>query len=539
MRRAFWEGCSRADWRAWPPWRVLWGALLLLCVAQTVAAQEEEPPPPPEEALPPTQENPLEVAREHMERGQALYAAGRFIESAEEFLRAYEAQPFAAFLYNAGVSYEKVDDPGRAADYFARYLTADPQAEDSAGLLKRIERLRGLARAHDEQLAAQTAADQAARDSSGTAEAIRASQAAQKELEAARQRLGELEAQLAQARGAQQFKSLLSVQTQPLDATIILKDQNGQLLAKGTGSPFAQTLDEGRYTVQVDHPKYKSISTPITIAPGKVYVIITEMSQGQFLGFLRVVSSVPGARVFMDKKEEGAVGKTPYQNAIATGKHHIWIEKPGYEPTEQDIEVGVGDTTEVKTELTRVDYGRIRVVANRPDAEVFIDGKSAGMVPVERDVKGREHTVKVSAPNMKDWKEDVVVANGQVTPVRVRLRPAANRAGAWVTAGVAAGVLGGAITCSVLGNNTKKDLEKARDTGVLATNDERFTRGKILYISADVGYGVALGLAGLATYYFLRDPMPDSEGRSLEPRDWTFNPYVSPTQAGAQVRANF
>jgi hypothetical protein len=520
-------------------YRVLWGAFLLLCVAGNAAAQEDEPAPAPEEVLPPTKENPLEVAREHMERGQALYAAGRFIESAEEFLRAYEAQPFAAFLYNAGVSYEKNDDAGRAADYFARYLTADPQAEDSAELMKRIEKLRGLARAHEQQVAAQSAADQASRDASGTAEAIRASQEAQKELETARQRLVELEAQLQQARGAQQFKSLLSVQTQPLDATIILKDQNGQLLARGTGSPFAQTLDEGRYTVEVEHPKYKTISTPITIAPGKVYVIITEMSQGQFLGFLRVVSSVPGARVFMDKKEEGAVGKTPYQNAVSTGKHHVWIEKPGFNPVEQDIEVGVGDTSEVKVELTRVDYGRIRVVANRPDAEVFIDGKSAGMVPVERDVKGREHTVKVSAPNMKDWKEDVVVENGQVTPVRVRLRPAANRAGAWVTAGVAAGLLGGAITCSVLGSNLEKDIEKDRDAGLLATNDGRFTKGKILYISADVGYGLALGLAGLAAYYFLRDPMPDSEGRALEPRDWAFNPYVSPTEAGAHVRANF
>jgi len=53
-----------------------------------------------------------------MERGQTLYGAARYIESAEEFLRAYEAQPFAAFLFNAGVAYEKVDDPGRAADYF-------------------------------------------------------------------------------------------------------------------------------------------------------------------------------------------------------------------------------------------------------------------------------------------------------------------------------------------------------------------------------------------------------------------------------------
>src|SRR5688500_14792141 len=129
-----------------PRWE-LWGALFLLGVSGVAQAQDlpdEAEPKAVEEALPPTQENPMEVAREHMERGQALNQAGRFIESAEEFLRAYEAQPFAAFLYNAGVAYEKVGDPGRAADYFSRYLSADPQADDASATTARIERLRGL-----------------------------------------------------------------------------------------------------------------------------------------------------------------------------------------------------------------------------------------------------------------------------------------------------------------------------------------------------------------------------------------------------------
>jgi hypothetical protein len=486
----------------------------------------------------------MEVAREHMERGQALYQAGRFIESAEEFLRAYEAQPFAAFLYNAGVSYEKVDDPGRAADYFSRFLQADPQSEDAAALTKRIERLRGLARAHDEQLAAQSAADQAAQaqahaDQSSLSDAQKATAKAQAELDAARARLSELESQLAQVKGAEHFKSLLSVQTKPSDATIILKDESGKLITRGVGSPFAQTLDEGHYIVQVDHPKYKSISTPITIAPGKVYVIITEMSQGQFLGFLRVVSSVPGAKVFMDRKEEGAVGKTPFANAVPTGMHHIWVEKPGYNTVEQDVTVGVGETGEIKLELSRVDYGRVRVLSNRNDAEVSIDGKSVGRVPVESDVKGGQHSVKVSAPDMKDWKESVTVQNGQVTPVRVRLRPQVSHAGAWATAGVSLGLLAAGITTSVVGSHIEDSMKKASSHGTLTNHDDRATRGKIMYIAADCSYALSIAMAGLATYYFLRDPLPDSEGKVLEPRDWTFAPYLTPQQAGANMQARF
>jgi hypothetical protein len=479
--------------------------------------------------------NPMEVARGHMERGQALYQAGRFIESAEEFLRAYEAQPFAAFLFNAGVAYEKLDDPGRAADYFGRYLEADPQADARPEIEQRIEKLRGLSRARETQLAAETAAQQAA---DGTDEA--ASAAALAELEAARKRLTELETQLASLRGTgANFKSLLSVQTKPEDATITLKDAKGKLVNKGTGSPFSQTLDEGRYYVEVQHPKYKTISTPINISAGKVYVIITEMSQGQFLGFLRVTSNVPGAKVYVDKREEGHLGQTPFQNPLATGAHHVWIEKPGYQVVERDVEIGVGDDVELRVDLERVNYGRVRVVANKPDAEVFIDGKPMGKVPVERDVSGGTHEILVRSKNMKDWEETVTVSNGQVTPVRVRLRPAVGRAGAWATAGVAAGFLGLGIATGVIGSQLEDELTKTRDAGLLSEGDPRLLRGKILYITSDVSYGLTALFAGLATYYFLRDPLPDSEGRALEPRDWTFNPYVGPERTGGHVRVRF
>ena len=515
-----------------------WGACLALFCAVSLAlsagvsrAQDEEASP--QAAAAPAREttaNPMEVAREHMERGQALYGAARYIESAEEFLRAYEAQPFAAFLYNAGVAYEKVDDPGRAADYFARFLQSDPQTQGAPKLTQRIERLRGLARAREQELAAQ-----ALTQSPDAAEAARA----QAELETAKKRLEELEAQLAALGGREAFKSLLSVQSKPEDATITLKSADGRVIDSGSASPFSRTLDEGRYFVEVQHSKYKTISTPLNVAPGKVYVIIVEMSQGQFLGFLRVVSSVPGASVFVDKKEEGALGKTPFQNATPTGQHHIWIEKPGFKPIERDIEVGVGDDVLLNVELERVDYGRIRVVASRPDAQVYVDGQLKGQVPLEVDVPFGEHKVRVSAADMKDWEDKVTVERGQATPIRVKLRPRVGRAGAWVTAGVGAAVLAGAITAGILGKNLKDDLDKDLKAQTLLDNDARIERGKILYIASDVGYGLTLVMAGLATYYFLRDPLPDSEGRVLKPRDWTLNPYIGPTGAGSHFNVRF
>lgn len=474
--------------------------------------------------------SPMEVAREHMERGQALYEAGRYIESAEEFLSAYEAQPFSAFLYNAGVAYEKVDDPGRAADYFGRFLQTDPQAGNAAALSARIERLRGLALAREQAESAATAAAGATGQDAARVQA---------ELATARQRLAEVEAQLAALGGKENFKSLLSVQITPPDATVTVKDASGDTVYSGRGSLDAMTLDAGTYLIEVEHPKYKTLSHRLNVAPGRVHVLVAEMSQGQFLGFLRVESDVPGANVFVDERDAGALGRTPFQNAVKTGKHHLWIERPGYKVVERDVDVQVGEDTTVKVDLERVDHGRVRVVANRPDAEVYIDGKRIGRVPIETEVPHGAHEVRVSAEGMKDWEETVDVQRGQATPLRVRLRPRMGRAGAWVTAGIAAGVLGGSIAVGMMGKKLDDGLANDRSAGMLRSDDDRPVRGKWYYIGADVGFGLTLGLAALSTYYFLRDPLPDSEGRVLEPRDWAFNPVLAPGRAGGNMRMRF
>ena len=526
MRRAFWNA-----------------ATALVCLALSLpsgygAAQDDfdldadEAAPTPAAAAPErtTTRPPLEIAREHMERGQALYGAGRFIESAEEFLRAYEAQPFSAFLYNAGVAYEKVDDAARAADYFARFLQTDPQAGNATKLSARIERLRGLARAREQERDAQSAVQGA---TGPDAERLQA------ELDAARQRIGEVEAQLAALGGKESFKSLLSVQTTPADATVTVRAPSGEVVHRGEGSLAAKTLDAGSYTIEIEHPKYKSLSHRLDVAAGRVHVIIAEMSQGQFLGFLRVESDVPGANVYVDKHEAGALGRTPFQNAVKVGKHHVWIEKPGYEAVERDVNVAVGEDTTLSVDLERVDYGRVRVVSNRPDAEVYVDGRRIGRVPIETNVPHGRHQVRVSADGMKDWEREVDIQRGQATPLRVRLRPKVSRAGAWATTAVAAGVLGGSIAVAFLGKKLHDDLESDKSAGILRSDDDRAQRGRYMYLGADIGFGVALGLAGLATYYFLRDPLPDSEGRVLEPRDWAFDPTLGPGRAGGNLRMSF
>lgn len=469
----------------------------------------------------------IELARQHMERGQALYLQARFEEAAAEFDAAYDAQPFSAFLYNAGVALERAGQPARAASYFERYLSTDPSSADADAVRARIAELRAAAAASE----AAAQAPEGESPESPTPEGGTATEG-----EATTEAPGQPEA--AQPEGAapeslEDFKSLLSVRTNPAGATIRVMDGDREVASGPT--PFAQTLDEGRYHVIVEHPDFQTVEQDVRIDPGKVYVVIVEMSQGQFLGYLRVQSNVAGAQVFLDDREQGPRGQTPFETPIPIGTHQIWVERPGYQMEQSEVEVGIGEDLTVRLDLTRVDFGRLRVVANIEGARVIVDDVQVGVVPFEGQVSAGPHRVRVESDGMKAFEQQVTIRNGQLTPMRVRLRPGVDRGSAWVTTVFTALFIGGGVTLALIGNDFMSGLRAEQDAGRLTSDDPRIDQGLFLHIGADVAFGLSVILGGLALYYFVHDPLPPSEGSVREARDWAFAPMVDPVNGGASL----
>ena len=490
----------------------------------------------------------VERARAHMEDGQEFYVQGDFAEAAAAFQRAYEAQPFGAFLFNAGVAYERAEQYDRAADFMARYIERDPNAADVDDVRTRIDRLRTMAR----QAGQGSGATLPAVGTPGTGEPGTGEPGTGEpgtgtpgtgEPGIGEPGTGEPTPAvpdgppITSAGAPQAMKSLLAVRTNPSGAQVTLR-QGARVVSAGA-APFAHSLDQGDYRLVIEHPDFRTVEETVRVREGKVYVVIVEMSQGQFLGYLRVVSDIPGAQVFVDDHEQGAMGQTPFANAIATGPHRVWIERPGYQTEERTVEVGLGEDVTLRIDLTRLSNGRIRVVANQRDSTVYVDDRLVGTVPFEGDVGAGPHRVRVQHDGMKDWEQTLTIRQGQVTPVRVTLRPAVSRSGAWVTATIGALFIGAGIVVGVLSHNIATDLVDARDAGRLATNDPRIFEGQVLAIAADVALGLGTILGALATYYFLRDPLPDSEAAVLEPRDWAFAPHLDEHGGGGAFTWSF
>ncbi len=527
---------------------VLAAVAWLLCASPAAGAQE------------PSQED-LRAAKRLMEEGQALYLRRDFSEAAARFLEAHAKVAHPAFLYNAAVAFARGGDGLNALRYFEQYLREAPDAPDAAKVRERIQVIRDYLR-RTGQLPAEREApssaesgpsDRAGAETEGDGtegESVSDSEAGA-EPSGAREEGGDeagSEAPAAPARAAQPLpsgvveedeaiKSVVSVKSNPPDARVTLL-AGGRVVA-ASGAPFLQSVPAGEYEIQVEHPDFRTIRTKVDVSSGRVYVLIVEMSQGQFLGFLRVVSQPPGARVYLDDRSEGHVGRTPWMGPVPVGEHRVWVEKPGYQLVERQVEVGIGDEQELEVPLERVRYGKLRVVANVPGAEVYVDGRKVGVVPYEGEHPAGARSVRVEADGMKAWEEEVDLPRGQLVPIRVRLRPSVPRGGAWGALAVAVAAAGGGVYLMLEGERIEEELAADRAAGRLVQDDPRISRGKWFTYGADAAYGLSAIMTLLSFYYFVRDPLPDSEGRVLQPRDWALRPWTGPGLAGGSLQWRF
>jgi hypothetical protein len=485
-----------------------------------------------------------------MEAGQEHYAAARYDQAANEFMAAYAARPFSAFLYNAAVARERFGTPGLAADLFQRYLDAEPGASDADEVRQKIERLRAQVAAAQNPVG--TNPDGTLPDGTNPDGTNPDGTNPDGTLPDGTNPVGTNPdgtnpdgtdpgptTVTPPTTPPEDMKSLLSIQTDPEGA--IVSVFQGQTLVASSPSPFDQSLDEGNYRVTIEHPDYRTVEENVHVGQGRVYVVIVEMSQGQFLGYLRVVTDPPDADVYVDNPEEGAVGRSPYANVIPTGTHTVWVQRPGYERVERQVEVGLGEDVGVEVELERVTYGRVRILGNVAGSAVYVDGDRVGEVPYEGDIEAGEHRITVVSDDMKDWSQTVTIVQGQIIPIQVRLRPAMNRGGAWATATIGVLSIGGGVALALLANDLETDLRAARNAGTLASDDSRLLRGRLYRIGADAAFGLGALLGLLSIYYFVRDPLPDSEANVFEPRDWTLVPQFNfaDRSGGAQLQVRF
>lgn len=412
----------------------------------------------------------LQEAKVAFEEAQVLYTQGQFEDSAGKFMVAFDKKPFSSFLFNAAVAYEKARLFDKAIATFQKYIEIDPQARDAVEVKGRIDSLKAV-------LAPPAAAGTPAEKPAQVLPAIAT-------------------------------KGLVIIESKPAGASIYLDDKSKGLFAT---TPWQGSLDPRPVKLIVEAKGFKPEEREIYPRTDRVLEMYISMSEQHFLGWIEVVSNIPGADVFIDRQEIGAIGKTPYTGHLKPGKHILWVQKAGYEAARKDIDVEPGTATTHTINLDMVGYGTLRVGSKSgPGGTLSIDGAPACTLPCEQQLKPGDHSLAVQKEDMESYQGKLTVNRADLTVMDLSYSPKPSRVKAWTEAVFSAALFGGGIYLGLKGNQVKDDIDSdvKNPAKLIRSNDSRKTTGQAYYLGADVCFGAGIIAAGLAVWNFLEKGPP-------------------------------
>jgi hypothetical protein len=239
--------------------------------------------------------------------------------------------------------------------------------------------------------------------------------------------------------------------------------------------------------------------------------------RGHVLGRLLLSSPTPGAELSVNGEP---VESLPTALELPADKYRVSARAPGFEPTSQEVLVVEGSSVPLNHELRPLP-STIRL-SGSPGAEVFVDGRSVGWLPVaDLALPAGEHWVGAREPGRRTKTELVRLERGQSAEVDLRLETTPRRQAAWIAGGAAVAGLAVTVPLAVLAlvrDGEAADLEARRREGSLTASEAQRLNSALdarneLRTGA-IAAGVASGalLASALVLYFGDTPAPPAAG---------------------------
>ena len=262
----------------------------------------------------------------------------------------------------------------------------------------------------------------------------------------------------------------------------------------------------------------------------RVAEVIEELRQ--LLAELDITVNIAGALVYVDGEAVGAAPLVAPVQVVA-GRHTIEARLSGYASAQRTIPITSGERLAVSLsmdEIARV--GGVRIEANVPDAEVFVDGDRVGAVPYRGVLPEGSYEVRLSAPGYDSQVQTVTVAMGEERIATFSLAETSGAHPAWFWSMIGLTAAGAVATTTlgafvIVGNDEYVASEDR--------SQEAYDEGKLLMVATDVCLGVTLAAAVAAAVLGFTTNWDDEEPTVAEPPDVSVTAAVGPSDSGASL----
>ena len=142
---------------------------------------------------------------------------------------------------------------------------------------------------------------------------------------------------------------------------------------------------------------------------------------------VKIDSQPQQAAIYLDDKQYGIVGYTPYKGRLRQGDYKLIVELPGFATKEQVVRVNRYSREFFVVLEKEIKPGVVDVAAgadpNLVGAQVTIDGQPIGTVPTQHQAKAGRHLIEIRKEGFEPFTQWIDVQDGQRLTLSPVLKP--------------------------------------------------------------------------------------------------------------------
>ena len=198
-------------------------------------------------------------------------------------------------------------------------------------------------------------------------------------------------------------------------------------------TPMTITLYPGSHSFLVKQSGYNDYSTTVWVNAGQEQNLPVSLTPAIFGSV--VITSMPGASVYMDSNSQGQIGAggTLTLPSVTSGNHIFKVSAAGYNDWINTVYIQPNYQNTISAILTPVgpnptpvpSSGGLNIVSSPSGAETYIDNLYRGYTPASlTGISPGQHSILLKYTGYIDYSTTTTVNAGQTTPVAITMTAA-------------------------------------------------------------------------------------------------------------------